>query len=77
MDAEDQGGGAYTDSDITGQVPMARFATPADVAAAVLFLADSSKSAYINGIALPVDGGWASDASWTSLRLKTRRPLGT
>jgi len=47
------------------------------VAAAVLFLADSSKSAYINGIALPVDGGWASDASWTSLRLKTRRPLGT
>lgn len=75
MDAEDQAGGAYTDSDITGQVPMARFATPADVAMAVLFLADSSKSGYINGVALPVDGGWSSDGSWTSLRLKTRRSL--
>ena len=32
MDAEDQGGGAYTDGDITGQVPLARFAAPADVA---------------------------------------------
>ena len=76
MDAEDQGGGAYTDGDITGQVPLARFATPADVAMAVAFLADPSRSGYINGIALPVDGGWSSDASWTSLRLKTRRPPG-
>jgi NAD(P)-dependent dehydrogenase (short-subunit alcohol dehydrogenase family) len=75
MDAEDQGGGAYTDSDITGQVPMARFATPADVAMAVAFLADASKSGFINGVALPVDGGWSADASWTSLRLKARRPL--
>ena len=59
MDAEDQGGGAYTDSDITGQVPLARFATPEDVATAVAFLADPSKSGFINGVALPVDGGWA------------------
>jgi NAD(P)-dependent dehydrogenase (short-subunit alcohol dehydrogenase family) len=72
MDSEDQAGGAYTDDDITGQVPLARFATPADVAVAVAFLADSAQSGYINGIALPVDGGWSSDASWTSLRLKTR-----
>ena len=75
MDSEDQASGAYTDADITGQVPLARFATPADVAMAVAFLADSSKSGYINGIALPVDGGWYSDASWTSLRLGTRRSL--
>jgi NAD(P)-dependent dehydrogenase (short-subunit alcohol dehydrogenase family) len=73
MDSEDQASGAYTDADITGQVPLARFATPADVAMAVAFLADSTKSGYINGIALPVDGGWSSDASWTSLRLRTRR----
>lgn len=72
MDAEDQGGGAYTDSDITGQVPMARFATPQDVAQAVAFLCDPSLSGYINGVALPVDGGWSSDGSWTSLRLKAR-----
>ena len=75
MDAEDQASGAYTDADIVGQVPMARFATPGDVAMAVAFLADGEKSGYINGVALPVDGGWSSDASWTSLRLKTRPPF--
>jgi NAD(P)-dependent dehydrogenase (short-subunit alcohol dehydrogenase family) len=75
MDAEDQGGGAYTDRDITDQVPLARFATPEDVAMAVAFLADPAKSGFINGAALPVDGGWSSDASWTSLRLRSRRPL--
>ncbi len=74
MDAEDQGGGAYTDRDITDQVPLARFATPEDVAKAVAFLADPSKSSFINGAALPVDGGWSSDVSWTSLRLKSRQP---
>jgi len=74
MDSEDQASGAYTDGDITGQVPLARFATPADVAMAVEFLADPSKSGFINGVALPVDGGWSSDASWTSLRLRTREP---
>jgi NAD(P)-dependent dehydrogenase (short-subunit alcohol dehydrogenase family) len=42
---------------------------------AVAFLADASKSGFINGVALPVDGGWSADASWTSLRLKARRPL--
>jgi NAD(P)-dependent dehydrogenase (short-subunit alcohol dehydrogenase family) len=74
MDAEDQAGGAYSDEDIANQVPLARFASPRDVALAVAFLADRSKSGFINGVALPVDGGWSSDASWTSLRLKTRRP---
>jgi NAD(P)-dependent dehydrogenase (short-subunit alcohol dehydrogenase family) len=72
MDIEDQGGGAYTDDDITGQVPMARFAAPEDVAQAVAFLCDPARSGYINGVALPVDGGWSSDGSWTSLRLKAR-----
>lgn len=72
MDVEDQGSGSYTDADITGQVPMARFATPQDVAQAVAFLCDPSRSGYINGVALPVDGGWSSDGSWTSLRLKAR-----
>jgi NAD(P)-dependent dehydrogenase (short-subunit alcohol dehydrogenase family) len=72
MDAEDQSSGAYSDADIVNQVPLARFAAPVDVAMAVAFLADPSKSGFINGVALPVDGGWSSDASWTSLRLKTR-----
>jgi NAD(P)-dependent dehydrogenase (short-subunit alcohol dehydrogenase family) len=72
MDVEDQATGAYSDADIINRVPMARFAAPEDVANAVAFLADPAQSGFINGVALPVDGGWASDASWTSLRLKTR-----
>lgn len=38
------------------QVPLRRFAEPAEVAAAVAFLA-SPAAAYITGINLPVDGG--------------------
>ena len=52
--------------------PLARFAAPDDVAEAVLFLADPDRSGFVNGVALPVDGGWTSDASWLSLRLRTR-----
>jgi NAD(P)-dependent dehydrogenase (short-subunit alcohol dehydrogenase family) len=72
MDAADQAGGGYTDDDIEGQVPMGRFAAPADIAAAVAFLADPARSGFVNGVALPVDGGWTADASWTSLRLRKR-----
>jgi NAD(P)-dependent dehydrogenase (short-subunit alcohol dehydrogenase family) len=72
MDLEDQASGAYSDADIANQVPLGRFAAPRDVAQAVAFLADPSRSGFINGVALPVDGGWSSDASWTSLRLQTR-----
>lgn len=39
-----------------GQVPMARFASPDDVGAAVALLADPARSGFINGVALPVDG---------------------
>jgi NAD(P)-dependent dehydrogenase (short-subunit alcohol dehydrogenase family) len=39
----------------------------------VAFLADPAHSAFVNGVALPVDGGWTADASWTSLRLRTRQ----
>jgi NAD(P)-dependent dehydrogenase (short-subunit alcohol dehydrogenase family) len=77
MDAEDQAAGGYTDADIVNQVPLGRFASPADIARAVAFLADPLKSGFINGIALPVDGGWSADASWTSLRLSTRSGPGT
>jgi NAD(P)-dependent dehydrogenase (short-subunit alcohol dehydrogenase family) len=72
MDAADQGGGAYSDSDITDRVPLARFARPEDVAEAIAFLLDADRSAFINGVSLPVDGGWTADASWNSLRLRTR-----
>lgn len=72
MDVADQAAGGYEDSDIVAQVPMGRFASASDIASAVAFLADPSRSGFINGVALPVDGGWTSDASWTSLRLRKR-----
>jgi hypothetical protein len=72
MDAADQAAGGYSDADIVGQVPMARFAAPDDVAAAVAFLADPARSGFVNGVALPVDGGWTADAGWPALRLRKR-----
>ena len=72
MDDASQGEGAYSDSDITGRVPMGRFASPADIANAIAFLADPEQSGFINGHTLVVDGGWTTDASWQSLRMSKR-----
>lgn len=72
MDAADQARGTYVDADITDRVPMGRFASPDDVARAIAFLADERESAFVNGHALSVDGGWATDGSWESLRLSHR-----
>jgi NAD(P)-dependent dehydrogenase (short-subunit alcohol dehydrogenase family) len=72
MDMADQGAGAYSDADIIDRVPQARFARAEDVAEAIAFLLDAKRSGFINGISLPVDGGWLADASWNSLRLQTR-----
>lgn len=72
MDVADQAGGGYTDADIEGVNPMGRFAQPDDIARAIAFLADPAQSGFINGHALAVDGGWTSDGSWQSLRLRHR-----
>ena len=72
MDVADQASGGYSDEDITGRVPMARFASPDDIARAIHFLADPSQSGFINGQALAIDGGWTSDGSWQSLRTRKR-----
>src|SRR6478752_6174190 len=72
MDAADQAGGGYSDADITNRVPMARFASPDDIAKAIAFLADDRLSGYVNGHTLSVDGGWSGDGSWDSLRLRHR-----
>ena len=72
MDVADQAGGSYTDADIIGRVPMARFASPDDIARAIAFLADGEESGFVNGHALSVDGGWSADGSWESLRLRKR-----
>ncbi|HTX76225.1 MAG TPA: SDR family oxidoreductase [Terracidiphilus sp.] len=72
MDVADQAGGGYNDADIEGVNPMGRFATPNDIARAILFLADPEQSGFINGQALAVDGGWTTDGSWQSLRMRKR-----
>jgi NAD(P)-dependent dehydrogenase (short-subunit alcohol dehydrogenase family) len=72
MDAADQAGGSYSDADIHGVNPMGRFASPDDIAQAILFLADPERSGFINGHALAVDGGWTTDGSWQSLRMQKR-----
>lgn len=72
MDVADQKGGSYTDADITQRVPMGRFARPDDVARAIAFLADETESGFVNGATLTVDGGWSSDGSWESVRLRKR-----
>ena len=72
MDAADQAGGGYNDADIEGVNPMGRFASPDDIARAISFLADPEQSGFINGHALAVDGGWTTDGSWQSLRMRKR-----
>ena len=42
---------------LAGGVPGGRFAEPADVARAILFLA-SDESRFVTGVDLPVDGGY-------------------
>jgi 3-oxoacyl-[acyl-carrier protein] reductase len=39
------------------EIPLGRFGTPEEFAAAVVFLA-SERAGFITGISLPVDGGW-------------------
>jgi 2-dehydro-3-deoxy-D-gluconate 5-dehydrogenase len=44
-------------AEILGRIPAGRWGNPADLGGAAVFLA-SSASNYVQGITLPVDGGW-------------------
>jgi 2-dehydro-3-deoxy-D-gluconate 5-dehydrogenase len=41
------------------RIPAGRWGVPADIGGAVVFLS-SSASDYVQGVTLPVDGGWLS-----------------
>jgi glucose 1-dehydrogenase len=53
----DLSGDAQSAAYVRGRTPFARLGDPADVAAAVAFLA-SGDATYISGVNLMVDGGW-------------------
>ena len=40
--------------------PLGRNGQPADVAAAIMYLADDA-AGWVTGVVLPVDGGWTAD----------------
>ena len=43
-----------------GEVPLGRLASTADVANSLVFLA-SDEASFLNGVALPIDGGVTAD----------------
>ncbi|MBQ8640976.1 MAG: SDR family oxidoreductase [Clostridia bacterium] len=45
---------------ILGHTPMNRFGVPEDLDGTLLWLADEKFSAFVNGIVVPVDGGFAA-----------------
>lgn len=45
---------------IITHTPLRRFGTPEDLTGALLFLCDSAYSAFVTGVVLPVDGGFAA-----------------
>ncbi len=54
--------GGYTDRSrkIISQTPMGRFGTPDELIGGLLYLVDNNASSFVNGIILPIDGGFAA-----------------
>ncbi len=54
--------GSLTDRShkILNSTPMGRFGEPEELIGALLFLADEGASSFVNGIVLPIDGGFSA-----------------
>ena len=54
--------GSYTDRSrkILAHTPMNKFGKPQDLLGALLWLSDDDASGFVNGIVLPIDGGFAA-----------------
>ncbi len=54
--------GSYTarSEKILAHTPMSRFGTPEDLTGTLLWLCDNGASGFVNGVVVPVDGGFAA-----------------
>ncbi|MCK4821943.1 SDR family oxidoreductase, partial [bacterium] len=54
--------GSYTPraEKIMNQTPMQRFGKPEDLLGTLLWLVDEQASGFVNGIVVPVDGGFSA-----------------
>ncbi|HPB18100.1 MAG TPA: SDR family oxidoreductase, partial [Clostridia bacterium] len=54
--------GTYTErsNKILAATPMSRFGKPEELIGALLYLVDEKSSSFVNGIVLPVDGGFSA-----------------
>jgi NAD(P)-dependent dehydrogenase (short-subunit alcohol dehydrogenase family) len=54
--------GSYTERSIKilSHTPMNRFGTPEDLTGTLLWLCDNGASGFVNGVVVPVDGGFAA-----------------
>jgi NAD(P)-dependent dehydrogenase (short-subunit alcohol dehydrogenase family) len=73
MDDHDSVVGDYSESDILGRTPLARYGTTDEVAELALFLA-GGESKYVTGANVTVDGGWTAYAGWDRLLAQLRLP---
>ena len=61
-----------TDEDIEGVNPMGRFASPEDIARAILFLAEPERAGLSMGMRWWWMAAGLADGSWKSLRMRKR-----
>ena len=54
--------GTYTErsNKILSHTPMGRFGTPEDLTGTLLWLCDNNASGFVNGVVVPIDGGFAA-----------------